>query len=250
MIHDWASHRGVWQQTISTLKPKYYCIAVDLLGFGASDKPDDGDYSLSSQAQLILTLAGKLGFQKFSLIGHSMGGQIALLLSASFAPQRIEKLVLVNCLVTGKFSQNIESSLPRTVGIFRKMPWLYNICTSLINIPFLAKIIFKPWFYNVDNYPFDAWEIDRLAACNPACYISLDASFKAINAVDLTQQLRKIKTQTLIICGKQDGMVPQDQNLLAQTLIPNNDLALIEKCGHFPMYEKTGNYLKALALIL
>ena len=70
LIHDWASHRGVWQQTISAFNSKYYCIAVDLLGFGSSDKPDDADYSLPVQGQRILSLADKLGLTNFSLFAY------------------------------------------------------------------------------------------------------------------------------------------------------------------------------------
>jgi len=76
----------------------------------------------------------------------------------------------------------------------------------------------------------------------------MDESVKAIQSLDLTQHLRKIKCPTLIIAGKQSEIIPIDQALLAQTLIPNNDLAIIEKCGHFPMIEKTANYLKAIGL--
>ncbi len=249
MIHDCASHRGVWRQTIASLKAKYYCVAVDLLGFGASDKPDGGDYSLSAQGQRVLMLADQLGFQNFSLIGHSMGGQIALYIAAVIAPQRVSKLVSVNGVITGKVSSQIEKVTIPVVSIARKWLWLYKLGNTLIKFHPYAKLAFKHWFYDINKYPFDAWEADRLAAYNSACAVSTDESFKAIRALDLTQYLRKVKAQTLIIFGKQDGTVSLDQALLAQTLIPNNDLALIEKCGHYPMYEKTGNYLKALMLI-
>ena len=250
MLHDWASYRGVWQQTIATLSSKYYCIAVDFLGFGASDKPEKVDYSLTAQAQRILSLADKMGLQSFSLIGHSMGGQVALMIASLIAPQRVEKLIVVNSIVTGKFSRTFEKYVPGIVSTFRKMPFLYNFSNNFINMPYFGKSFFKPWFYNVDQLPFESWKNDRSEALNRACYISLPESLNAIYSMDLTQHLRKIKAQTLIISARQDGMIPQDQSLLAQTLIPNNDLALLEKCGHFPMYEKPGNYLKALAIIL
>ena len=250
MVHGWCSHRGVWRQTIAALEGKYYCIAVDLLGFGASDKSDGSDYSLSTQAQRVLTLADQLGFKTFSLIGHSMGGQIAMYLAAVLAPRRVEKLVVVGGVVTGKLSDAAEKTSVPFFRNARKMPWLYGLARSLIKSRPIARSVFKAWFFNMENPPFEAWEADRLAAFNPACVISADESSKAIHALDLTQHLRKIQAQTLLIWGKQDGVVPQDQALLAQTLIPNNDLALIEKCGHFPMYEKKGPYLKALALIL
>ena len=249
MIHDFTSHRGVWRQTIAALSQKYYCVAVDLLGFGASDKPESGDYSLSAQANRILMLADQLGFKKFSLIGHSMGGQIACYVASVTAPQRVEKLVSVNGIMTGRLSAQIEKVTIPVVSKARTWTWLYKLGGTFVNFRPYANYAFKQWFYDFKNYPFKAWEVDRLAAYNPACAISSDESFKAIRALDLTPQLRKIRAKTLIIAGKQDGTVPLDQALLAQTLIPNNDLALIEKCGHYPMYEKTGNYLKALALI-
>jgi pimeloyl-ACP methyl ester carboxylesterase len=249
MLHGWCSHRGVWRQTIAALEGKYYCVAVDLLGFGASDKSDGSDYSLSTQAQRILMLADQLGFKTFSLLGHSMGGQIAMYIAAVLAPRRVERLVSVDGVVTGTLSDAVEKTSVSFVRNARKMPWLYGLARSLTKSPAIARSVFKSWFFNINIIPFEAWEEDRLAAFNPACVVSSEETSKALHALDLTQHLRKIQARTLLIWGKQDAVVPEDQALLAQTLIPNNDLALIEKCGHFPMYEKKGQYLKALALI-
>lgn len=249
LLHGWTSHRGVWRQTISALEGKYYCVAVDLLGFGASDKPEGSDYSLSAQGQRILMLADQLGFKTFSLIGHSMGGQIAMYIAAVLAPRRVEKLLSVSGVVTGKLSDWVEKNSVPFIRNARKRPWLYGLANSLIKIKPIAKNLFKHWFFNINSLPFESWEEDRQAVFNPACIISSDESGKAIHALDLTQHLRKIQAKTLLLYGKQDGVVPQDQALLAQTLIPDNDLALIEKCGHFPMYERKNHYLKALALI-
>jgi pimeloyl-ACP methyl ester carboxylesterase len=234
---------------MSTLKEKYFCIAVDLLGFGGSDKPESGDYSLSAQGQRIVSLADQLGFKNFSLIGHSMGGQIAMFIAAVIAPQRVEKLVIVAPTVTGRFSDQVEKMVFPFMGNARKWPWIYNIAGALVKFPPFAERVFKPWFYDFRNIQFGSWEVDRRSALNVACAISNDESVKAIHALDLSQYLRKIKAPTLIIAGKQDGTVCLDQALLAQTLIPNNNLALIEKCGHFPMYEKPVQFMKALALM-
>jgi pimeloyl-ACP methyl ester carboxylesterase len=250
LIHGWCSHRGVWQQTLAALEEKYFCVALDLLGFGASDKPEGSDYSLSMQAQRVLLLADQLGLKTFSLIGHSMGGQIAMYLAAVLAPRRVEKLVVVGGVVTGKLADRVEKTSLPFIRNARKMPWLYGLANALVNFRPLAKSLFKTWFYNFNSLPFEAWEADRRNALNPAGAVSADETGKAIHALDLTQHLRKIQAKTLLIYGKQDAVVPEDQALLAQTLIPDNDLALIEKCGHFPMYEKKTQFLKALALIL
>jgi pimeloyl-ACP methyl ester carboxylesterase len=249
MLHGWMSHRGVWNRTIAALQDKYYCVAIDLLGFGASDKPDGADYSLSAQGQRVVLLSEQLGLKTFSLIGHSMGGQIAMHIAAVLAPRRVEKLVTVGGVVTGKLSDSVEGTSVPFYRYARQWPWLYGLAGTLLKFDPLINQIFKPWFYNPKNMPLPVWRIDREAAFNRACAFSADEAAKAIHALDLTQSLRKIQAETLIIYGKQDGVVPEDQPLLAQTLIPNNNLALIEKCGHFPMYERTGAYLKALGLI-
>lgn len=248
MIHGWMSHRGVWRQTIAALEGKYYCVAVDLLGFGASDKPENVDYSLSAQAQRVVMLADQLGFKTFSLLGHSMGGQIAGYIAAVIAPRRVDKLVCVGGVVTGKLGDYVEKTSVPFYRVARNMPWLFSLARSMVKSPFFAKSIFKAWFYNMNCLPFEAWAEDRQLAFNSACAVSADESSKAIHALDMSQYLHKVQAKTLLIWGKQDAVVPQDQALLAQTLIPNNDLALIEKCGHFPMYERKGPYLKALAL--
>jgi len=73
MIHGWLSYRGVWRQTADAFKNSHYCVAIDLLGFGNSDKPADADYSIAAQGQRVLQLADALGFDRFTLMGHSMG---------------------------------------------------------------------------------------------------------------------------------------------------------------------------------
>jgi pimeloyl-ACP methyl ester carboxylesterase len=154
----------------------------------------------------------------------------------------------VGGVVTGKLSDYAEKTCVPFCRMARSMPWLYGLARSLIKSRPIAKSLFKHWFYNMDCIPFEAWEEDRLLSFNPACAVSSDESSKAIHALDMSQYLHKVQAKTLLIWGKQDAVVPQDQALLAQTLIPNNDLALIEKCGHFPMYERKGPYLKAIAL--
>jgi pimeloyl-ACP methyl ester carboxylesterase len=248
-LHGWLSHRGLWYRTMAALQDKYYCIAVDLLGFGASDKPESGDYSLSAQGQRIVMLADQLGLKTFSLVGHSMGGQIAMYIASVLAPKRVEKLVSIGGVVTGKLSDQVEKTSVAFYRQARKWPWLFKVMQSLIKFGPFMKSTFKTWFFNLGSVPPETWAVDREMAFNPACVISADEAAKAIHALDLTQHLRKIQAQTLLIHGKQDAVVSEDQALLAQTLIPNNDLALIEKCGHFPMYEKPKVYLKALSLI-
>jgi pimeloyl-ACP methyl ester carboxylesterase len=69
-------------------------IALDLPGFGMSEKPDDYDYQLSSQADIVQRFLHSLDIQEFSLIGHSMGGSIAILMTLDQA-QTIQQLLVI-----------------------------------------------------------------------------------------------------------------------------------------------------------
>lgn len=108
-VHGLMSHRGVWTKTVESLKEKFFCIALDLLGFGDSDKPNDGDYSIAAQADRVLKLANYSRLRQFSLVGHSMGGQIASYLAVTQPPQRIDKLVSVDGVVTGGLSDQVQN---------------------------------------------------------------------------------------------------------------------------------------------
>lgn len=249
LIHGWISHRGVWQQTMRALESKYYCIAPDLLGFGASDKPAGADYSLPAQAQRILKLADQLGFSHFSLIGHSMGAQIAMYIAAILAPQRVDKLLSIGGVYTGQLSNKVEKTNIPLIGLARKVPALYSMARSLVDFGPFVNLAFGGWFYDMNSLPLEAWKADRIIACNPAGAVPNDEAGKSIHATSMIKYLHKIKGPTLLIHGEEDGTVPVEQATLARDVIPNNNLALFKKCGHYPMYEKPNQYLKALALI-
>lgn len=249
LIHGWMLHRGIWDSTIRALEGKYYCIAPDLLGHGASDKPANADYSLEAQANRIFKLADQMGISRFSIIGHSMGGQIGLYIACTLGPQRVDKIVSIGGVVTGKLSDQVEKNNVKMVQLGRKMLAVYDISRRFINFAPLVNSSFKSWFYDIKSIPLKLWEADRMAVTNRACHISYDETWKSIRTVNLVKYLHKIKGPVLLIHGENDGVVPVEQAMLAQDTIPNHQLALIKKCGHFPMYEKPAHYLKALTMM-
>lgn len=249
LIHGWTLHRGIWESTIRALEGKYYCIAPDLLGHGASDKPANADYSLEAQAQRIFKLADQLGFSRFSIIGHSMGGQIALYIACSLAPQRVERVATIGGVVTGELTAHVEKTSVKMIQLGRKMLALYDISRSLLNFGPFVNWAFGSWFYDPKTVPLKMYEADRLAVTNRACAIPYDETWKSLHSINLVKYLHKIKIPVLIIHGENDGVVPVEQAMLVQDTITNHQLALIKKCGHFPMYEKPNHYFKALAFM-
>lgn len=250
MIHGWLSYRGIWQETIEAFKDDYYCVSVDLLGFGDSDKPAEADYSIEAQGRRILQLADRLGLGRFSLIGHSMGGQIALCLAARLASERVEQLVNVAGVVSGRLMPSVERINCRFIRIARLFPPLYSLWHYFFRYDWFVREVFKTWFYKIETVPLEEWVRDREMAFQRSVYISADEARQAIHGLNLNGYLGKVVAPTLTIFGRQDAVVPVSDGYIAEQKIENSRLVLLDDCGHFPMYEKTAQYIEALQKFL
>ncbi len=94
LVHGIASRSAQWAQVMETLGQTCHVIAPDLLGHGESAKPR-GDYSLGAHACGIRDLLAALGHQRITLVGHSLGGGVAMQFAYQ-VPERVERLALVN----------------------------------------------------------------------------------------------------------------------------------------------------------
>jgi pimeloyl-ACP methyl ester carboxylesterase len=246
LIHGWLSYRGVWRQTMEAFKDSHYCVAIDLLGFGNSDKPTDADYSIAAQGQRVLQLADTLGIDRFALMGHSMGGQIALCIASMLAPTRVAKLVSVAGVVSARLTPSVEQVNVRMVAFGARVPQIYPLSRWFFRYKWFVHSTFQAWFHNMDAVPLDEWATDRYMAFQPGVHISAHKAAQAIHTLNLTSQLAKITSPTLAIAGQQDAVVPVSDSHLIKQYVPDSRLVLIEECGHFPMYEKPQQYLETL----
>ena len=247
LIHGWLSHRGVWRTTIPAFQDQFYCIAVDLLGFADNEKPDSGDYSIAAQAGRILALADELGFKTFNLIGHSMGGQIAIYIAALMAPERVERLVIVDGVVTGRLAPFLENFIVPVGRFGERFPLLYDLISDWSEkYRWFANFMFRPSFFDMNFAPFDSWKVDRQMTAQRSIAISASRTYDSLRATDLTPHLGRVQARTLVMSGKQDGTVPVAQAHLMAEGIKGAQLVLYDECGHFPMFERTDDYLATL----
>jgi pimeloyl-ACP methyl ester carboxylesterase len=246
MVHGWLLHAGMWRQTIDAFRDTHYCVAVDLLGLADSDKPAAGDYSIPAQAGRVLAVMDKLGIQQFALIGHSMGGQIALYIAAVLAPERVVKLVDVAGVSTGKLSDVVANTgLPRMRSAMGK-PWLWTILELLARTKYFARGQFPTWFYDFDAIPFADWQSERQMALRSDINVTAVRCGEAILTCDLTDSLSHIDAPTLVIFGAEDAVVPLDEGRTVERLVAGGRMVVFERCGHFPMMEAQPRYLDTL----
>jgi pimeloyl-ACP methyl ester carboxylesterase len=238
LIHGWLSHGGVWRTLADMLQQKYACVMIDLLGMGDSDKPADGDYSIAAQCRRVLALADALGMGRFALMGHSMGGQIALCIAGQLAPERVVALVDVSGVATGKLMPYVTNFILPRMRMALGLPWVWKLTRWYSQWPLMARFEFSDWFYRSQNLPFADWAIDRHYAMQPEMHTSAYRAGQAIIAADLTADLPSITAPTLVLFGAQDAVVPLSEGETVARAVPGASLKVLDKCGHFPMMEQ------------
>ena len=100
LLHCWTGNWSLWQTTMERLAGKFRFIAPDHLGFGQSDKPRGDHYQIVQQAERAKFILESFGYARAHVVGHSMGGQIALTLAAQY-PDMVTRLVVVDPAVQG-----------------------------------------------------------------------------------------------------------------------------------------------------
>jgi pimeloyl-ACP methyl ester carboxylesterase len=100
-VHSLAGTSSHWAAQLDHLRPKRRAVALDVRGHGRSERPKNGDYSISGMAGDIEAVVDSFGLQRFVLVGHSMGGGVALTYAGAY-PERVAGLLLVDPIGDGK----------------------------------------------------------------------------------------------------------------------------------------------------
>jgi len=100
LVHSLAGNSGHWQAQLAHLRASHRAVALNLRGHGLSDPPANGDYAIESLAGDVAAVADRLGLERFALVGHSMGGGVALAYAGMHAG-RVERLLLLDAIGDG-----------------------------------------------------------------------------------------------------------------------------------------------------
>jgi len=234
--HGNNDEKDTWLMCASALKDKYHLIMIDLLGCGDSDLPMDFDYSVPSQAdflhKVITQLTQEREIKSFSLAGQSLGGGLAILL-ANRLP--IEKLILIDAMgLTVKTSKFIEDGI--TIGEIDKLPWL-NIDSKEQLRNFAKDAYYKAPY--MPSFILEHFVEKKKPLANlEKKKFSFIVDEKMFPIDDFTQEIRKIKPETLIVWGEEDQGIDVANAYKMDELIENSTLRIYPKCGHMLHSEK------------
>jgi len=143
LIHGFGASTFTWRRIAPALAENYKVIAVDLKGFGQSDKPLDEHYSIFDQAKLIKQLIVEKDLKNLVLIGHSYGGGISLMLALDEDPRlegRIAKLVLLDTIA---YPQNIPVAFK-----MMDMPVVSHLGVRMVPPEMQARVALKLAYFD------------------------------------------------------------------------------------------------------
>ena len=234
LIHGIGDSARTWDEIIPTLAREHTVIAPDLLGHGESDKPR-ADYSVAAYANGMRDLLSVLGIERATVVGHSLGGGIAMQFAYQF-PERTDRLVLV---ASGGAGRGVNPLLRAAT-----LPGA-NLVTSMLRLPGsrLAIDLGVQVLKMIDaGLAVDADELRRIVEALPD-KTSRSAFFRTLRSVvDWRGQVvtmidRAYLTRgmpVMLIWGAHDSVVPVGHAHRANAAMPGSRLEIFDDAGHFP----------------
>ncbi|HEX4436952.1 MAG TPA: alpha/beta hydrolase [Solirubrobacteraceae bacterium] len=246
LVHGITSDSSVWERVIGGLSRSCTVIAPDLAGHGESDKPR-GDYSLGAHASTLRDLLLTLGHQRATIVGHSLGGGIAMQFSYQF-PEACERLVLVD-----------SGGLGREVSLLLRAATLPG---SDLVLPLLAASRLLDAGARVGGLLDKlglrlGTDLEQMAhghstlsnADSRAAFLHtlravVDPRGQRVNATNRLYLAEHIPFQ--LIWGERDSIIPVEHGRSAHEALPGSRLEVFERSGHFPQLDEPERFLEVL----
>jgi 2-hydroxy-6-oxonona-2,4-dienedioate hydrolase len=238
LLHGLGGDATNWALTIPALASKYHVYVLDQIGFGKSDKPIV-NYRVATLVEFLDQFYRKLGIEKATLVGNSLGGWTA----AAFAiahPQKVDKLVLV-CAAgyTAKryggqeLSKEIYSALnPSTTADLKRLFGAVFYDKAMSSDAFVAQA-FTAKLKRGDGNTINSF---------------IDSILRGEDFID--DKVKTIKAPTLVIWGREDRLTPLAMGEAFAQDISGAQKVIIEQCGHVPQLEKAQVFNSALLKFL
>jgi pimeloyl-ACP methyl ester carboxylesterase len=226
LLHGFASSLETWDLLVPQLSKTHRVIALDLKGFGWSDRPE-GDYSPAAQANHVLQLLDKLGVERAAFVGHSWGSSVTLALALN-APQRVSRIALYDAWV-------YEEQLPST--------FLMSRASVVGEVLFSLFYDQRPderltlAFYNKDLLSEKLVEDVEKSLERPGTGAAQLAAVRGQHYTEMQARYRTINKQVLLLWGHDDAVTTLAMGERLSRDLPRARLVVYPRCGHFPMLE-------------
>lgn len=248
LVHGIAGSSDTWDRVLPDIARSATVIAPDLLGHGRSAKPADADYSLGAYANGLRDLLVALGHERVTVVGHSLGGGIALQFAYQY-PERCERLALVG---TGGFGREVHGLL--RAAALPGTEWLLPlVCTPRLCHAgeTLGRVLGR---LGLRAGP-DAAEMWRAytSLAEPAARRAflrtlrgvVDVRGQRLSAADRLYLAAHVPT--LLVWGDGDPIIPAAHAHAGSAHLPGSRLEVFPDAGHYPHRDLPGRFVEVLA---
>ena len=235
LLHGWSAFKELWWSTLIALAPHAQAYAPDMPGHG--DSPLHGSAGMRQIAERIADFCAALGHDRIVLVGHSMGGNIALELVLA-RPDLVERLVLVDPAVQpSEMPLYTRSYLDQTFG------WLV-LRTSMAAARQLGAVGRLVPHAHQGGVVLPALRRVTYLARHDAA--ALRALLDSLFDNPIGPRLASVRVPTLVISGEFDPLVPPPLSRRVAAAIPSAQYALIRRAAHNPMDERPREFIAIL----
>jgi len=238
LLHGMGGDMNNWSLTLPALAAKYHVFVPDQIGFGKSDKPIM-NYRVATLVEFLDVFCKKLGIEKASLVGNSLGAWTA----AAFAiahPQKVEKLVMAG-------GSGLSSKRWNGPVLTKELYPILNPSTTAE-----MKRVFEMIFYNKALFSDAAIEVaftNRLKRNSGQVVNALiESMLRGEDYVD--EKVKTIKAPTLVVWGREDRLTPLAMGEAFAKDIPGAQLLVFDQCAHVPQLEKPAEFNAAVLKFL
>ncbi len=239
LLHGFASSLDNWKRVRPALRQRHRVIALDLKGFGWSDRPP-GDYSPRAQAQIVRALLDQRGVDDVAVVGHSWGGSVAMQLALNDA-KRVRRVALYDAWV-------FEEQLPTAFHMARA-PGLGELIFGAFYDERIDEKMASAFFDR--RYVTEAFveEVER-GLERPGSTAAALAAARSQHFDQVQQRYSKMDKPTLLMWGREDRITPLHYGERLARTLPGAKLVVYPRCGHFPMIEAAAESTRELSAFL
>ncbi|ODU07604.1 MAG: 2-hydroxy-6-oxo-2,4-heptadienoate hydrolase [Pseudonocardia sp. SCN 72-86] len=217
-----------WQHTIPGLADRFRVLAPDIVGYGATARPDTVRYSLTTWTDHIVAFLDALGLDRVALVGNSLGGRISLEL-AHRLPDRVARMVLMGSPGVGmRVTEGLKALRayePSPENMRALLTDWFAVDTSIVTDE-LVRVRYEA--------SVESWDAYRAMFFDPR---------HAGNDLGIDEaQVRATRAPTLLVHGREDRVVPPEVSWTMTQLLPDADLHLFARCGHWTQIERAAEF--------
>ena len=242
LVHGYSASTVSWDAVFEPLAEKgFRVIAIDLVGFGFSEKPSWFEYTINAQARMIERFMDRMGIGRAVVAGNSYGGAVAATLALDY-PERVEKLVMVASVIDNEPKMNPLMVLASAPGIGElSVPFLMD---SKMFVRRRLKELFGPNSHLVTDVRLAHYQRPLRSAETQHAMLETSRRWEADR---ITEDAPLITQPTLLLWGDSDPVIPRRMGEKMYDRILHSRLVVFKNCGHLPQQEFPGLFVEMVS---